>query len=90
MPGRFRPRPGLRVEALGAAWVAYCPATGDTQLLNDAAAAVVELVAEDPDASLEALTDSLARETEVDPASLLPVVEETLSNLRDMGLLVAS
>lgn len=42
----YRVRNGVAVAAIGEAWAAFSPASGDTQLLNDAAAAVLEVLEE--------------------------------------------
>jgi hypothetical protein len=43
---RFELVPGLRVESVGEAWVTWSPASGETHVLNDEAAAIVEVLAE--------------------------------------------
>lgn len=44
----YRVRSGVAVAAIGESWAAFSPASGDTQLLNDAAAAVLEVLEESP------------------------------------------
>ena len=36
--------PGVLVEALGSSWVSYSPASGQTHVLNDESAAVLEVL----------------------------------------------
>jgi PqqD family protein of HPr-rel-A system len=38
--------PGARVEAVGAAWAAYSPVSGETMLLSPEGAVVMEILAE--------------------------------------------
>jgi PqqD family protein of HPr-rel-A system len=44
----YRVRRGVTVAAIGEVWAAFSPASGDTQLLNDEAAAVLEVLDEFP------------------------------------------
>lgn len=45
---RYRVRCGVEVAAIGDVWAAFSPASGETQLLNDEAAAILEVLDESP------------------------------------------
>jgi hypothetical protein len=45
-PLAYRRVPGVRLEALGDAWVAFSPLSGETSWINDTAAAILEVMAD--------------------------------------------
>lgn len=78
-------RAGLLVEPVGSIWAAYSPACGDTVLLNDESAALLEVLADGP-ASTQQACVLLARETGDDPAALHDLVAQSWVLLIDSGL----
>ena len=55
--------PGVRVEAVGEQWAAWSPANGETHLLNDESAAILELLVEFGPLGTDEAARLLARET---------------------------
>ncbi|MBL8360266.1 MAG: HPr-rel-A system PqqD family peptide chaperone [Rubrivivax sp.] len=82
----YRVRPGVLAEPIGEVWAVYSPASGETRLLNDEAAAYLELLAEMPRPALEAAT-ALAAEIEVDAAEVRAHVADTFHLLEMAGLI---
>lgn len=78
-------RQGLQVEPLGEIWVAFSPACGETVLLNDACAALLEVLADGP-ATTESACLQLAQDTGDDPAALTDAVERSWNLLVESGL----
>ncbi len=46
-PASFAVSPGVRIEDLAGAWVAFSPRSGETLILNDESAAILEILAEE-------------------------------------------
>lgn len=82
----YRARPGVLAELVGDVWAVYSPASGETRLLNDEAAAYLELLAEQPRQAADA-ADTLAAEIEVDPAEVRAHVADTFHQLEQSGLI---
>jgi HprK-related kinase A len=76
---------GVLVEPLGHLWAAFSPASGETALLNDESAAVLELLESGP-SDTEAVASRLAIDCDVGAASLSEVVESTWPRLIEAGL----
>ena len=78
--------PGVRLEELGDAWLAFSPLSGETQRLNPEAAAVLDLLAAGPmdEASLCA---ALAAETGGDVAEIHTILREVWPALVAAGLI---
>jgi len=72
---RYQIVPGVRVEAVGEQWAAWSPASGETHLLNDESAAVLELLAEAGPLSTLDAAQRLAQETSIDILQLQAGVE---------------
>lgn len=84
----YRTRPGVRAEPIGDLWAVYSPASGDTTLLNDEAAAYLELLAEQPRGAADAAR-VLAAEIEADPATVGAHVADAFHALETSGLIEA-
>lgn len=67
--------PGVRVEAVGEQWAAWSPASGETHLLNDESAAVLELLAELGPLNTDEAARHLASETGIDLQQLRSGIE---------------
>lgn len=81
--------PGVRLEALGEAWVAFSPQSGETQRLNPEAAAVLDLLAAGP-MDEAGLCTMLAAETGGDPAEIHTVLRDVWPALVAAGLICCS
>jgi PqqD family protein of HPr-rel-A system len=84
--GCFAPREGLLIEALAGSWAVYSPVNGETALLNDESAAILEILGEAP-RSLAAVVDALAQDSGQAAAELAPLVAEHWQVLVDGGLI---
>lgn len=61
----FHRVPGVLVESLGESWVCYSPASGQTHLLNDESAAVLELLGLHDGMSPSMICEALAADSGV-------------------------
>lgn len=84
---RFACAPGLRVELIGDTWIAYSPQSGETLMLNDESAAVLEVLREAP-GTIAAVCERLAADLDADAADLMQRIEPSWSLLTDGGLVV--
>jgi PqqD family protein of HPr-rel-A system len=76
---------GMLIEPVGHLWAAFSPASGETALLNDESAAVLELLEGGPSGT-EAMAALLADDSGVDAAALGEVVESAWPRLVEAGL----
>ena len=76
---------GLLVVPMGQLWAAYSPLSGETTLLNDGSAAILEILAKGP-LTQRAVCAALADDTGQHVDDLLPVVEASWLRLVDAGL----
>lgn len=76
---------GLLVEPVGGAWAVFSSSSGETHLLNDAAAALLELLEAGP-ANVIDLQFRLAEDMGISPEDLGPLVVEATEQLRHAGL----
>jgi len=64
---RFTRAPGVQVEALagdgGDEWVAFSALSGETHLINETSAAIVDLLDEEVPASIDSIVDRIVGET---------------------------
>jgi PqqD family protein of HPr-rel-A system len=79
---------GLCVEAVGQGWVAYSPASGETALINDASAAILEVLESGPATSAQ-VAAQLAADSGADNPELLETVQGCWTTLIDAGLVRA-
>jgi hypothetical protein len=84
----FERTPGLRVEAIGMYWVAFSHCSGETLVLNDGAAAILELLAMGP-AAPEAIATQLASETSTPLPQMTEMVLQCWPGLLDAGVIQA-
>lgn len=80
--------PGVLVEAVGRAWAAYSPATGETVLLNDESAAILEVLVNGP-ATTEAVAALLTVDTGIHAAELAVTLDAGWPRLIEAGLVRA-
>lgn len=82
---RFARIVGVQVEPIGDGWVAFSPASGETLVLNDETAAVLEVL-EAGAASTVGISDALAADSGVAEPTLCMVLDEGLPRLIEAGL----
>lgn len=82
---RFARTEGVLVEPIGHLWAAYSPATGETTLLNDEAASVIEVLSAGP-GSTESVCGCLAGDSGVDADALVEIVNACWPRLIQAGL----
>lgn len=80
---------GLRVESIGESWAAFSPVSGETLLLNDEAAAVLEILAEGP-AELSALCAALAHDSHVPVTEVEASLSQSWEHFVRAGLVMES
>lgn len=75
----------LMVAPIGHLWAAFSPASGETLLLNDESAAILEVLESGP-ASSEAVCIALACDSHLKAESLAERIEPSWSRLVEAGL----
>jgi PqqD family protein of HPr-rel-A system len=83
----FARAPGLRVEPIGQGWVAFSPRSGDTLLLNDEAAALLEVLAEQP-TTLDSLCATVAQDAALPAHEIRSRVDESWQQFVQAGLVL--
>lgn len=78
-------RDGVAVEPVGDIWAAYSPASGETILLNNESAAVLEVLAAGP-ATTRQVAEQLAQDTGDDAGALHDLVASCWPTLIENGL----
>lgn len=87
LPDLHEAVPGARLEACGPLWVAYSPASGQTHVLNDECAAVLEwLLTERRPADSALLAEAFHADTGVDTRTLTQTLNLAWVPLRVAGL----
>jgi PqqD family protein of HPr-rel-A system len=81
-------REGVLVEAMGHLWVAFSPATGETTLLNDESASILEIL-EEGAASAHSICADLAEDSGLGLETVTNVVEPCWPRLIEAGLVRA-
>lgn len=79
---------GVRVEALGDAWAAYSPLSGETLVLNTEATALLEHLSGGA-ADEAAVSAALALDAGADPAEVKEALRHTWGQLTGAGLVEA-
>lgn len=82
---RFVRVAGVRIEPIGDSWVAFSPTSGETLVLNDESAAILEVL-ELGTASIEAVSDTLAADSCAPLESLRTLVRDSWPRLVEAGL----
>ena len=77
--------PGARVEAVGDAWAAFSPMSGETLLLNNEAAAVLEVLA-DGAAEPDIVCAALARDGDLAIEQVQAAMGDAWQQLLQVGL----
>lgn len=84
----FARRDGVLVEAVGRFWAAFSPASGQTVLLNNEMAAILEVLESSPATSIE-VANTLSRESGAPAASVAAAVDFSWETLIQAGLVAA-
>lgn len=80
--------PKARIEAVGASWAAFSPLSGETLILNDEAAAILEVLQAGA-ADERAIATQLSADTaELSPADLQGLVRGAVMSLEAAGLVL--
>ena len=85
MPQRYARADATRVEAIGTVWASFSALTGETALLNDESAAILEVLWLGT-ASTEQVCAALAKDMGTASATLTEVVERSWPQLIEAGL----
>ena len=76
---------GVAIEPLGHLWASYSPVTGETSLLNDESAAILEIL-EQGEADAEDICRQLSMDSGVSANDLAEVLQDSWPTLVDAGL----
>jgi PqqD family protein of HPr-rel-A system len=76
---------GVLVEAMGHLWVAFSPATGETALLNDESASILEVLEAGAGTTLSICAE-LVEHSGLSPESLAETIEACWPRLIEAGL----
>jgi PqqD family protein of HPr-rel-A system len=82
---RYVRTPGILIEPIGHLWAAFSPASGETALINDESAAILEVL-ECGACETAAVCSALALESQVDAEALQALVEASWPRLIEAGL----
>lgn len=77
---------GVLVEPIGQSWVAFSPASGDTTLLNDESAAMLEVLGLDCMDTADVATQ-LAEDAGIAASRFAPALDSHWARLIDCGLI---
>jgi len=80
--------PGVSVESIGAMWAAFSPASGETAILNDASASILEVLSCGP-ADIPSICVELADDSGVAAEELMQTIAAHWQQLIDVGLVRA-
>ena len=86
---RFARVVGVLVEPAGHLWAAFSPVTGDTTLINDESAAILEILELGP-AGTDSVCANLAADSGLPVESLVDLVQSGWSQLIEAGLVSVS
>jgi PqqD family protein of HPr-rel-A system len=80
--------PGVRVEPVGDGWAAFSALSGETLLLNDEAAAILEVLSAHEALDAQAVCAALARDSGLAPQEIDARIRDTWALLASTGLVV--
>lgn len=83
---RYARTEGVLLEPVGHLWAAFSPATGETALLNDETASILEVLEEGRSESTASLCTTLATDSGIQADELAVVVEACWPRLIEAGL----
>lgn len=76
---------GVLIEPMGHLWAAFSPATGETSLLNDESASILEVLEAGPAGTAE-ICASLSADSGLDAKDLFEIVHAAWPRLVESGL----
>lgn len=82
---RFARVDGILIESVGHLWAAFSPATGETALLNDESASILEVLEIEP-ADTTAICAVLSSDSGIAPDELFALVDGSWQQLTETGL----
>lgn len=82
---RFARTDGILVEPIGHLWAAFSPVTGETALLNDESASILEVLELAP-ADTTGVCALLSLDSGIAPGELLELVKTSWTQLIEAGL----
>lgn len=82
----FRRAPGALLEPIGDVWAAFSPLSGESHLLNNESAAILELLDVEQARSHAEVCEVLARECDLLPSDLDKTVANAWPQLLEAGL----
>lgn len=80
---------GVLIEPVGHLWAAFSPATGETALLNDESASILEVLESGRAGTTATICSTLATDSGLDADSLVDMVEACWPRLIEAGLVHA-
>jgi len=84
--GRYARTEGVLIEPFGHLWAAYSPASGETILINDESASILEVLETGQVAETGAISRTLAADSGLDANDLAVLVEACWPRLIEAGL----
>lgn len=78
--------PGVLMETLGEHWAVFSPASGESHLLNDSSAAILEMLTGTPGLHADHICAVLAADTGAVRSEVEPLVDEALRTFVTAGL----
>lgn len=75
---------GVLIESVGHLWAAFTPISGETSLLNDECAAILDVLLEGPAGTTEVCA-RLAADSELLPDDIFAMVDASWQQLVDVG-----
>lgn len=78
---------GLLVAPVGHLWAIFSPTSGETALINDESAAILEVLESGPSGT-SGVCAALAKDSSLDAARLNSVVDEAWPRLVESGLVI--
>lgn len=85
---RWLRAPGLRLEPLDEGWAAFSPASGETHLINDSGAALLQALSDASPMALEEALHTLAEEAGQPLAEVGGLFVQTLPTFAAAGLVM--
>jgi len=87
MMPHYQASAGVRLEPVGDMWAGYSPLSGETQLLNDESAAVLEWLMECGGGGAAQAASALAEDAGMEVAELAPRIQLAWGPLAAAGLI---
>ena len=78
--------PGVLIEPVGDMWAAFCPASGETVVLNDECAAILEILEPGP-SDTSTIVNTLAADSALPAESIATLLETAWKHLSETGLI---